>query len=147
MTLGLTSADASASLLIVNPIHIPYPMKKFCQTFAAVLSVSLLLVGCGGKTTVTTDALEKEFSSAPPEIKQDADAAIAAINSDSYFAAVQSLNKLIAKSNDLNQAQITAARDTFVLASARAFEEGDAASKQEAKSNKDALEQQAQGSE
>lgn len=121
-------------------------MKKSLHTLIAACVLALFAVGCGSKTTVDSAKLKSEFASVTGDAKSEADAAIAAIDSGDMRGAVNALGKLITFSNDLNQAQLTAVEEAFVLANVSVLESGSAASEAESKANKAALEQQAQGS-
>jgi len=122
-------------------------MKKSLFTWLASCALAVCLVGCGSETTVDSTKLKAEFSGASAEIKTEADAAAAAIDSGDMRAAVASLGKVLSFSNDLSQAQINAAEEAFVLANVVLVEKGDAQSKAESKANKSELQNQAQGAE
>ncbi|GEM_PF-2123279 len=123
-------------------------MKKSLITLVASCVVTLFLVGCGkSEQTLDSAKLNAEFGSTSGEIKADADKAIAAINAGKINEAITALDLLITHSNDLNQAQIDAATEAFVMANVIVFEQGDKSSAAEAKANAEALKNQAKGSE
>lgn len=123
-------------------------MKKSLISLFASCALALFVVGCGSETTLDSTKLEDTFGDMPPgDVKTDADKAIAAINAKKYSEAVTALSMLMSRSNDMSQAQILAAEETFVSANVLMFERGDKDSAAEAKANKDALNAQATGSE
>lgn len=124
--------------------------KSLARLFASsalAFSIAFIVVGCGSETTLDSNKLQAEFGSASGDVKADADKAIAAINAKKYGEAVTALSMLMSRSNDMSQAQILAAEETFVSANVLMFERGDKDSAAEAKANKDALNAQATGSE
>ena len=122
-------------------------MKKSFVSFFATCAIALFMVGCGSEEKVDSAQLKSQFGSASGEIKDAADKAISAIDSQNMSAAIQALGTLIAHSNDLSQAQLDAAQQAFVSVNVIAFDKGNAESEAKSQADKDALEAQAKGSE
>ncbi len=119
--------------------------KALSNTFKTILFACALVlgaVGCSKEENVDTAALASAFASAPPEIKEMVDKAVAAINANDYRNAISLLNTVLTKSNELGQAQMDAAGLAFVLANEILRERGVAIGAAEAKAKAAEIEAQ-----
>ena len=67
---------------------------KHVQTYLAMLTAALCLIGCSKSSSVDPAPLEKSFASADATLKSSADKAIAAIKESNYQGALAELQKL-----------------------------------------------------
>ncbi len=120
-------------------------MKK---SFIAVLTACVLtlgLVGCAKEEKVDTAALQSAFSSAPADIKEMVDKAVAAFGASDYKTAISLLATVITKTNELGQAQLDAAGLAFATANSIVQTRGAEISAAEAAAKKAELEAQGKG--
>lgn len=114
-------------------------MKKHLTALFAACLLAVIAVGCGSETTLDSAKFDQAFASASGEIKTAADKVSSAIKSNDLRATLDSVAVVIAKSNELSQAQIDAANEVFVLANVIIAEKGQRQSASEAKSKADEL--------
>lgn len=117
-------------------------MKKSLVAFLTACVLSFGLVGCKKEENVDTGALQSAFASAPPEIKEMVDKAVAAFGVSDYKTAISLLATVITKTNELGQAQLDAAGLAFATANSILQTRGAEISAAEAKSKKADLEAQ-----
>lgn len=122
-------------------------MKKSLINFVAACMLAVSVVGCGSEASVDVAGFESNFASASGEVKELADKAAASLKAGNMREALNSINQLLAKSNDLSQAQLDAAGLAFVDANAVLLAKGEQASKVESKAKASELQNQAAGSE
>jgi hypothetical protein len=121
-------------------------MKKMLNVLLFACALALGAVGCSKEENVDTAALSSAFASAPPEIKEMVDKAVAAINANDYRTAISLLDTVLTKSNELGQVQMDAAGQAFVLANVILRERGAAIAAQEAMAKAAELEAQSKSS-
>jgi hypothetical protein len=121
-------------------------MKKTFNVLLFACALALGAVGCSKEVNVDTAALSSAFASAPPEIKEMVDKAVAAINANDYKNAISLLDTVLTKSNELGQVQMDAAGLAFVLSNQILRERGAAIAAAEAKTKAAELEAQSKAS-
>lgn len=95
---------------------------------AGLASAALLVGGCGQKTATITSAQSSAFDSAPPDVKQAWDKALAADKANDYVTAAASLDSLqkMILSDQQTQA-LSAERDAFNTRLMKALDKNDPA--------------------
>jgi hypothetical protein len=121
-------------------------MKKTFNVLLFACALALGAVGCSKEVNVDTAALSSAFASAPPEIKEMVDKAVAAINANDYKNAISLLDTVLTKSNELGQVQMDAAGLAFVLSNEILRTRGAAIAAAEAKTKAAELEAQSKAS-
>lgn len=117
-------------------------MKK---SFVALLMACLVAVGitgCAKEVSVDTAGLQSAFASAPAEIKEMVDKAVAAFGVSDYKTAISLLATVITLTNELGQAQLDAAGLAFATANSIIQTRGSEISAAEAAAKKTELEAQ-----
>jgi len=121
-------------------------MKKTFNVLLFACALALGAVGCSKEENVDTAGLTSAFASAPPEIKEMVDKAVAAINANDYRNAISLLDTVLTKSNELGQVQMDAAGLAFVLSNEILRTRGAAIAAAEAKAKAAELEAQSKSS-
>ncbi len=80
-------------------------MKSYACILAAIAATSLMIVGCGKKSSVDTTPIETSFSSADATTKSSADKAVASIKSADYSGALAELKTLAGKAKLTSEQQ------------------------------------------
>lgn len=87
-------------------------MKRYIWLVTLALAGTLAVVGCGKKSGVDTDKLQRSFKSAEPAAQSDVDKAVTAVQDGKYSEAMAYLNKVASKAQ-LTPEQEAALRDTI----------------------------------
>ena len=87
-------------------------MKRHAWVLLAVMSLSLVVFGCGKTGSVDTSKLESSFKSAPPAQQSDVDKIVSAIQGGSYSQAMTDLQRLASQAK-LTPEQQRAIKDTI----------------------------------
>ncbi|HAV65566.1 MAG TPA: hypothetical protein DCY13_24720 [Verrucomicrobiales bacterium] len=120
-------------------------MKKQLIALCTACVLAVVMIGCKGEAKVETAKFEQAFAGSSGEIKEAADKVAADVKANNLAAALDSINKIMTKSNELSQAQLDAAGEVFVMLNVASFERGAKQSATEAKSKADELQKQATG--